>query len=151
MEKLFRAATPPGCVFEAVAFDRFRAQVLHHIAVEEHLLFPALARRKGGLDWRLWAELSKQHDSLLALLCVVPCQEWLEDLRELLAHHHALEEGAGGLAQALDAQPADVSKGLLAQVAALPPIRLRPLAAGRQTPKELEALRRAVLFRGVSK
>jgi len=141
---LERSRSPGGTV-DLPAFDEFRRRLLRHIAIEERVLMPALVAclaqpplfRNG---------LRKDHAGLAALCVPTPCLEWVQDLGELLAYHHQVEEGAGGFYELLDAHLTDLA-AIQAAVARLPVLRLPPFESGRRV---RQLLRQVLIETGVS-
>lgn len=83
-------------LLEAGAHAGFRAGLLRHIAIEEKLLFPAVARALGHrLDAA--ARLRVEHAALTSLLVPTPDAALVAEIRALLARHDAKEEGPDGV------------------------------------------------------
>jgi len=82
-------------------FDDFRHALLRHIAIEEKVLMPALTKAMGKLPL-FQNGLRKDHAGVAALCVPRPSREWLDDLKELLEHHHRVEEAPGGFYALLD-------------------------------------------------
>jgi hypothetical protein len=93
---LRQSVARPGEV-EKTSYAVFRAGLLRHIGMEEKILLPAARRVRGGKPLTIAAQLRRDHAALEGLLVPTPTPEIVRAIRELLAKHNALEEGAGGL------------------------------------------------------
>jgi hypothetical protein len=92
---LTRAAAGP--VFDAVAFETFRAGLLRHIAIEEKLLFPAVRRARGGEPLTRAHALRIDHGAISSLLVPTPDHALCGELAGIITAHDAIEEGADGV------------------------------------------------------
>ncbi len=138
----------PGQV-DLPAFDRFRRALLHHIAQEERVLMPALAKKLGSPP-PFRNALRKDHAGFAALCVPLPEREWVENLGELFAHHAAVEEGPGGLYERCDAVLGPDSARVIARADALSPITLPPLSSGPLVRPLLAELLRATGIDGAA-
>lgn len=123
LDALLAAATA-GDGFDAGAFERFRAGLLRHIGIEEKILLSDARARRGGEPLPRAARLRVEHAAIASLLVPTPTPAIAAELRALLDAHNALEEGAGGLYDELDALAAGDAERLLerARAAAEPPM-----------------------------
>ncbi len=135
LTRLLEACLTPGGV-DAARFDTFRQRVLHHIAVEEKVLLPAL-ERKLGRRALLHNALRRDHAGIAALCVPAPNRDWVESLMALLEQHHRVEEDRGGFFAECDAQLRDELPALFAAVEALPPLQLAPFTQGRRVRDQL--------------
>src|SRR5512141_3218831 len=74
----------PGCLLPSGAvdlrrFDEFRRRALRHLAIEELVLLPALARRLGRRPV-FQTGLRKDHAAIVALCVPMPNPEWIRNL-----------------------------------------------------------------------
>lgn len=135
-EALERCVRADGQV-DLARFDRFRRALLHHIAVEERVLRPALLA--AGCSPVFQNELRQDHAGIAALCIPLPCVDWVRDLRELLEHHHHVEEAADGFYARVDALVTD-DRLVLAQIASLPSIHLPMFESGPRVRDQLRAV-----------
>lgn len=121
---LGKVLRPP--VIDVAQFDLFRRLLLHRIAAEERVLFPALIRKLGQPP--LFREaIRKDHVGLAALCVPLPDREWVEGLGSQLEGHSGVEEGLYQLSdQVLHGEAASV----IAALQALPPVKVAPFHAG---------------------
>lgn len=110
-------------------FDFFRHQLLRQVSSEEKILAPALAAKLGHQPPDREG-LRKDHAAIAALCVPTPCEEWVENLSELLVHHNRLEESADGFFALCDRSLADDAKSIVLAVSTLPPLRLGPFNDG---------------------
>lgn len=121
------ATAHTGGHLDGDAFAAFRAGLLHHIALEEKLLLPAVRRARGGEPLARARELRTEHAALTSLLVPTPDLALCAELEALLASHDAKEEGEDGVYAECEAAltPAD-SRTLAAAAAASPAVRVAP-------------------------
>lgn len=137
---LDRAISAPGAI-DRKPYDAFRAGLLRHIAMEERIVFPALARFKGGEQAPVVRQLRLDHGALAALLVPPPNAAVLSTLRHILSLHNRREEEKGGVYRLLDRLAGAETASLLEKLKATPPV---PLAPYNSRPDVLDATRRAV-------
>jgi hypothetical protein len=128
-------------------FEEFRGRLLTHMAREEAVLLPELAKRSGRAFKPLLTSLRHDHVSIIALIVPTPNPQWCEDLRELLMHHHRTEESPGGLLDLADCLPGTESKALLDKMRRVSPVEPEPHADG---PKARQALSRSLKKLGLA-
>lgn len=114
-------------VVDVAQFDVFRRLLLHRIAAEERILFPALLQKLGHPPLARDA-LRKDHAGLAALCVPLPDREWIEHLGSQLESHVGVEEG---LYEWSDEVLRGEAGPLIAALQALPPLKLTPFHAGR--------------------
>jgi hypothetical protein len=78
-------------------YAEFRKGLLRHIAMEEKLIFPVIARLRGGDQPVFIEQLHLDHGALVALLVPPPAPLIIRMLRTILKVHNAREEQEGGL------------------------------------------------------
>ena len=127
------------------AYGQFRAGLLRHIAMEEKILLPAAQKARGGEPLPIAAKLRLDHGALAALLVPTPTTTIAASLRVILAAHNPLEEGADGLYQTCEALLAGESEDIVAQLQAVPEVKL---AAYNDRPQVMESARRALARAG---
>ncbi len=141
---LDRATSAPGAI-DRIPCDAFRAGLLRHIAMEERILFPAIAQLQGETQAPLVKQLRLDHGALSALLVPPPDTAVLSTLRHILSVHNRREEEGAGIYRLLERLAGAKAGSLLEQLKATPPV---PLAPHNRRPDVLEATRRAVTRAG---
>lgn len=136
-----------GCLTDERAvdlrrFEEFRRRQLRHVALEERVLMPALARRLGAPPV-FQNGLRKDHASVAALCVAEPNPDFLVDLRELLAWHNRGEEAPGGL-YALCGEHLGGDSALDEEAAKLAPLVLPPYGSGPSVVDVLREVMRAI-------
>ena len=120
---LAQAMSDPTRV-ELDAYREFRAGLLRHIAMEEKVLFREARDRRNGTPLPVTRQLHADHAALASLLVPPPTHALLVTVRDILAEHDPLEEGADGLyAQCEQLVGADLP-AVLAQMHAIPAVRV---------------------------
>lgn len=122
-------ATPAGV--DLARFEQFRQALLHHIAVEEKVLLPAL-ERKLGHPTLMHEAMRKDHAGVAALCVPAPNRAWVEALQLQLEEHHRVEEGDHGFFALCDLWIADEAPAVLAAAREFPPLHLTPFNDGRR-------------------
>ena len=112
---------------DVARFDVFRRLLLHRIAAEERILFPALISKLGHPP--LFREAIRKDHAGLAALCVpLPDRVWSEMLGSQLEQHAGVEDGLYEMSDEVLHQEAH---GVVALLRALPPLKVAPFHAGR--------------------
>jgi hypothetical protein len=93
---LKRAVSNPENI-DAAAYAQFRSGLLRHIAMEEKVLLPAAAKRRGGEALSIAPKLKLDHGALTALLVPKPTSSIIAAIRVILKIHNSLEEDPGGM------------------------------------------------------
>jgi hypothetical protein len=106
LDRLLAAATSVDPIDE-VGYARFRHDLLRHIAMEEKVLLPYARFKRGGEPLPTASALRADHGKIAKLLVRSPTMPLVDRLRELLARHNPLEEGAAGLYAECDALAGD--------------------------------------------
>jgi hypothetical protein len=143
LDGLLRRAMTAGGAVDRAASAECRAGLLRHINLEEKILFPAAQRWQGGDPLPLAATLRREHGALAALL--VPTSAIIAALRTILAAHHALEEGPGGVYEMCEELAGAEVDRLLTQWQAAPEVPVVPYADG---PQVMRVVRRALARAG---
>ena len=102
LDRLLQRATKTPGAFDTLAYDDFRKGLLRHIAVEERILLPELARLQGVAQIEAARRLRLDHGALVALLVPPPTDRIIAAIRSILVAHNALEEGPDGVYHRLD-------------------------------------------------
>lgn len=127
------------------AYREFRQRLLRHIRIEERLLLPMAARKRGGEPLAIAARLRLDHGALAALMMLPPHQSTFRAVSAVLREHNAIEENAGGVYELCETL-ADTEGGeLLVQCEKVKPV---PASPWSDDPKVLEAARRALIRAG---
>jgi hypothetical protein len=120
---LARATSDPSRI-DLSAYDEFKAGLLHHIAMEEKVLFRDARDRRNGEPLPVTKQLRADHAALASLLVPPPTHALLATIRDILAEHDPLEEGPDGFyAQCERLAGADI-QDVLARMHAIPPVRV---------------------------
>ncbi len=127
---LARAAADPACV-DVEPFDRFRAGILKHIAMEEKRLIPAVTAARGGEPFPIAAKLRVDHGAIAALLVPAPRPDIVANLQSVLAPHNSREEAPDGLYRTCDrAFGEERAARLIEALRSFPEVRLKPYNEG---------------------
>ncbi len=141
---LQRAATEPG-VIDMDLYAQFRKGLLRHIAIEEKIVFPAVARLQGGRQAAIAGRLRLDHGAIVALLVPPPSSSIVLTIRSILLVHNAFEEQEGGLYQLFDQLAGADTERLAGQLKSASDV---PVLPHNERPEILEATRRAVARAG---
>lgn len=146
---LAKARAAPDGEVQMEPYERFRAGLLRHIAIEEKLLFPLLRRRdpERALDIDL---LRAEHSAIARLLCYQPTPRLLDDVRALLGPHNVREEGAEGIYAATERAAGDELEALVRSVEAFGAVKPAPYREASGAPSGEEALAWAKSGKGLS-
>jgi len=139
LAQLDRCLSPTG-ELNLRAYEEFRRRQLRHVAIEEKVLLPALARRK-KLSAAFQNALHKDHEAIVVLCVTAPNPDFVRDLKELIAWHQKVEEEPNGFYDLFDRHVGDdpqVSEAL----AHLPPISPPPFASGEEVAQVLRQVLR---------
>ncbi len=126
------------------AFERFRARLLRHIAIEEKVLFAAARRAGGGAPLSRAARLRREHAAVTSLLVPTPDLALVGEIRQLLEPHDGLEEGPGGVYEECIGLLGDGWREVLALAQSYPAVKVAAHFDGRGTVRTAaDALARA--------
>ena len=137
---LHRALRTPGSV-DPGPYAEFRAGLLRHIAMEEKVMLPAIARLQGGRQADVAARLRLDHGAIVALLVPPPDPSVVATLLSILGAHNEFEEKDGGVYELSDTLASEEAGELLRQLQATPPVPTLPHNA---RPDVIDSTRRAV-------
>jgi hemerythrin superfamily protein len=105
------------------AYEQFRQCLLRHISVEEKILLP-MAARKRGEALPIAKRLQLDHGALAALLMLPPTSSGLRAVRAVLTAHNPLEEMADGVYQQCEKLAGEELDELQQRVIAAPAVRV---------------------------
>ncbi len=108
------------------AYGEFRKGILRHIAMEEKFVIPAILAARGGTPLHIARQLRLEHGAIAALLVPPPGKGIIESLQKVLAHHHQLEEGTGGLYESCERYAETEADKVLEQSKGLPEVPVLP-------------------------
>jgi hypothetical protein len=141
---LQRAVATPG-VIDREPYSEFRKGLLRHIALEEKIVLPAIARLQHGRQPATAERLRLDHGALVALLVPPPSPSIVLTIRSILQVHNALEEQEGGLYLLFEQLAGADAEKLAGQLKSAPDVSVLP---HNERPEILEATRRAVARAG---
>jgi hypothetical protein len=122
---LDRATAIPG-TYDMKAYEEFRSGLLKHIKMEETLLLPFAQKARGGEPLPIAARIRLDHGAITALMVPPPSPAIIAALRAILAKHDALEEGPGGMYEALENLMSNDIEAVMKKVRATPDVPLHP-------------------------
>lgn len=124
-ELLGKAERADGSI-DTVVYAEFRQALLRHIAMEEKTLLPYAKAKRGGDPLPIAAALRKDHGEIAALLVPSPTPAICAQLRDVLARHNPLEEGANGLYAQCDALAGEEAEQVVGRLRAQPAVPMAP-------------------------
>jgi len=145
LDALLQRAVAKPDVIDTEPYAEFRKGLLRHIAMEEKIVLPAIARLQGGRPASIAERLRLDHGALVALLVPPPSQSIVQTIRSILQVHNALEEQEGGLYLLFEQLAGPEADRLFVQLKAAPDV---PVLPHNERPGLLEATRRAVARAG---
>ena len=86
------ARADAGGVLDLDAFERLRARLLRHIAIEEKLILAEVRAARGGEPIEGARRVRVEHGAIASLLVGTPDVALVGELRALLVAHEAFEE-----------------------------------------------------------
>lgn len=137
---LARADVVPDSI-DPAPYGEFRQGLLRHIAMEEKVLFPALARLPGGLADEVARQLRLDHGALVALLVPPPSAGIIATIRSILDRHNAVEEAEGGVYARSARLSDDEVQAVMERMRLVPEV---PVVPHNSRPEVLLATQRAV-------
>jgi hypothetical protein len=137
---LEEATVEPG-VIRMEPYSEFRKGLLRHVAIEEKIVLPAIARWQGGRKWDLAERLRLDHSAIVSLLVPPPTPSIVLTLRSIFAVHNPIEEGKGGLYELFDRLAGAETEEMLSALKAAPPVLVLP---HNEQPDAVEVTRRTV-------
>jgi hypothetical protein len=145
LDRLLRRAVTTAGVIDMEPYAELRKGLLRHIAIEEKIVFPAIARLQGGRQAAVAGRLRLDHGALVALLVPPPSLSIVLTIRSILQVHNTLEEQEGGLYELLEQLAGAETERLAGQLKSAPEV---PVLPHNERPEILEATRRAVTRAG---
>ena len=145
LDGLLSRATPQPGVIDMVPFAEFRKGLLGHIAMEEKVILPTIARFQNGKQVEVAARLRLDHGAIVALLVPPPTTSIIATLLSILKVHNALEEEDGGLYQLLQKLAEAKQDEVLEKMKSAREVNVLP---HNERPDIIEATRRAVARAG---
>ncbi len=141
---LQRAVAKPGAI-DMEPYAEFRKGLLRHIAMEEKIVMPEIARLQGGRQAPIAERLRLDHGAIVALLVPPPTASIILTIRSILQVHNDLEEREGGLYQLFEQLTGPETEKVFGQLKGAPEV---PVLPHNERPGVLEATRRAVARAG---
>src|SRR5688500_18090372 len=83
LERLLAQATGAGAI-DLAPYRAFRGGMLRHIAIEERVLLPELAKLRGEKPHPLAAQLCLEHAAITSLLVPTPSPDIVQALRAVM-------------------------------------------------------------------
>jgi hypothetical protein len=123
LDRLLAAASRADPI-DAIAYARFRHDLLRHIAMEEKVLLPYVREKRGGVPLSVATTLRADHGEIAKLLVRSPTRVTVDALRAVLGRHNPLEEGPEGLYARCDALAGDEAELVVARLRAQPKVPL---------------------------
>ena len=145
LDSLFRRAVAKPGEIEAESYHEFRNGLLRHIAMEEKIVLPSIARWQGGKKATIAERLRLDHGALVALLAPPPTPSIMLTIRSILEAHNRLEEQGSGLYKLLEDMAGLETEQILAQLKSAPPVAVLP---NNEKPEVLNAAKKAVARAG---
>jgi hypothetical protein len=139
LERLLDRATARPDAIAPEPYAEFRRGLLRHIAIEEKLLLPEAQR--AGAELPMATRLRLDHGALAALLVPTPTRAIVATIRDILARHNPIEEGAEGLYDLCDAVLAPRAAEIVGRMDAYPPV---PASPHNDAPGVMPAVGRAL-------
>jgi hypothetical protein len=121
--------------------------LLRHIAIEEKIVFPAIAHLQGGRQATGVDRLRLDHGAMAALLVPSPTAAVVAMMRSILQVHNVLEEQEGGVYQLLEELVGSEAEKFLDRLKSTPAV---PVLPHNDLPGVIDATRRAVERAGYS-
>ena len=128
-----------------LAYAEFRAGLLKHIKMEEHVLLPAAQKARGGKPLEIAERIRLDHGALTALMVPPPSTAIIGALRAILEVHDELEEKSGGMYETLEELAEGQLDELLTKVQSIGNVPVHP---HNDKPFVLDATRRALARAG---
>src|SRR3972149_4563214 len=141
---LRRVTATPGKI-DMGPYTEFRAGIMRHIAMEEKVMLPAIARLQGGRPAAVADRLRLDHGAIVALLVPPPTPAIIATLLSILHVHNELEESDGGGYQLAHRLCGPEAGSLLKALKETPPV---PVLPHNEKPEIIGATRRAVARAG---
>ena len=130
LDALLRDSELPDEHIESTTYEEFRRGLLRHIGMEEKVLLPFAREKRAGEALPIAAALRADHGRIAKLLVRTPTPALLDELREVLAKHNAIEEGPHGLYATIDELAGDEASEIVSRLRAQPDVPLAPYYDG---------------------
>lgn len=145
LDSLFRRAVAKPGNIDTESYHEFRKGLLRHIAMEEKIVLPSIARWQSGKKAAIGERLRLDHGALVALLAPPPTPSIMLTIQSILEVHNQLEERGDGLYKLLEQLAGPEEEQILAQLKSAPPVAVLP---NNNKPEVLEAAKKAVARAG---
>jgi hypothetical protein len=122
LDALLQRAVVNAGMMDRESYAEFRKGLLRHIAMEEKIVLPTIARLQGGRPAVIAERLRLDHGALVALLVPPPTPTIVLAIRSVLQVHNVLEEQEGGLYQLFERLAGPETERLLVQLKAAPDV-----------------------------
>ena len=126
-------------------YAEFRNGILRHIAMEEKIILPAIARWQAGRKADVAERLRLDHGAIVSLMVPPPTHAIVQALRSIFAVHNPREEGPGGLYELLESLAGEEADKILAQLKSTPPVAVLP---HNEDPQMIQVTRNALARAG---
>ena len=126
LDALLQRAAAEVDVIDMEPYAELRKGLLRHIAMEEKIIFPAIAQLQGGRQAAIIKRLRLDHGALVALMVPPPTPSIVLAMRSILKVHNELEEQEGGLYQLFERLAGPDTARLLVQLKAVPAVPVLP-------------------------
>jgi hypothetical protein len=144
LDELLQTAAGKSGIEGREAYQRFRERLLRHIRIEERILLP-MAARKRGEALAIAPRLRLDHGALAALLMLPPVNHAFHAVRVVLDAHNPLEEIEGGVYEQCENLVGSEVNELMAEIAATPRL---PVSSWVDSPKVFAAAQRVLARAG---
>ena len=145
LDSFFRRAVAKPGEIDTESYHEFRKGLLRHIAMEEKIVLPSIARWQGGKKAAIGERLRLDHGALVALLAPPPTPSIMLTIQSILEVHNKLEEQEGGLYNLLEDMAGPEAEQILAQLKSAPPVAVLP---NNDKPEVLNAAKKVVARAG---
>ena len=122
-------------------YSQFRSGLLKHIKMEENVVIPAVVKEQEGKPLTIAQKLRTDHGAIVALLVPPPSPTIIRALRYILAGHHRIEEGQGGLYDLSERILSEQLDQLMVEVLKVSEV---PVLPHKSSPEIMEAVGRAL-------
>jgi len=142
LDDLLKRSVAGSPAVELGPYALFRAGLLRHIGMEEKILLPTARRLRDGEPLPIAKRLRADHAALASLLVPTPTRDIIATIRDILAEHNPLEEGAGGMYEVFERLAAAELEALIARLHAAPEVTVAPHFDGPRVQAHIEKLLR---------
>lgn len=145
LDGLLQHATAKPGTFDREPYAGFRKGLLRHIAMEEKVVLPMIARLQDGRPASTAERIHLDHGAIAALLVPPPSASIIATIRSILRVHNALEEQEGGLYELFEKLVGPGADVLIGKLKFTPEVPVLPHNEGVDV---IEATRHAVARAG---